>query len=190
MGLEEVEESIKERIAANAASTRQAAEKEAVKILENAKKKVAELQQQRDLEIKKLTDELGNREIAAANLSARKLKMDAKKDAIDKVYSRIGDKTLALKEENKAEIVVALIEKAAKELSNAKYVLCSQGDRAMVKELIDGTGLELGETIPCTGGIALENSDRTIRVDYTYETLLEMFKKETLKGVTEQLFGK
>ncbi len=190
MGLEEVELDIRRRIELKVLAIRSAAEKEASQILENEKTKIKEMKRQRDSEIEKLAAELTNREVAAANLSARKLKMGAKKELIERVYTRVREKILGLEQAKKDEILGTLIQKAVSELQNAKYVLCNSSDSNLVEKLAKKNGLKLGENINCIGGVIVENSDRTIRVDYTYETFLELFRKDSLKEVSDQLFAK
>ncbi|HIK00218.1 TPA: hypothetical protein H1016_01625 [archaeon] len=190
MGLEEVELDIKKRIESKVDAIKNAAEKEAAQILDNSKTRVRELKQQRDLEIQKLEAELKNRETAAANLSARKLKMDAKKEAIESVYLRIKEKLTALEQNKREGILSALIGEAVHELHGAKHVFCNSSDRDLAEKIAKKNGLLISGTIDCEGGVVVENSDHTVRVDYTYEMLLEIFRKESLKDISEQLFGK
>ena len=190
MGLEEVELDIKKRIESKVAAIKHAAEKEAAQVLEREKNRVRELKKQRDVEIEKLAAEIANRELAAANLSARKLRMDSKKEAIESVYAKIREKLLGLEQGKKDEILRKLIERAVGELQNAKYVFCNSSDRNLVEGIARGKGLKIDGTIDCLGGVVVENCDKTIRVDYTYDSLLENFRKGTLKEISEQLFGK
>ena len=189
MGLEEVEADIKKRIESKVATIKNAGEKEASGIIGNAKARVKELAKIRENEIEKLVSDLKNREIAAANLSARKLKMGAKKDAMEKVYAKVKGRLLDRGSAERGEILRILIEGAKKELPSAKFVLCNAGEKEIVEKLVRGSGIRVDGTAECSGGIIVENSDHSVRIDYTYDALLEQFRKNALKDVAAQLFG-
>lgn len=190
MGLEEVESDIKKKIDAQVSAITSDAEKEANVIINKGKEQLFELKKTRELEVQKTVGELKTRELAQANLAGRKLKLDAKKDAIDSVFSRVEEKLLGLGAADKKEILSALIDKAKRELQGAKYVSCSKEDRKIVDALASRAGLQFSSTISCKGGIVVETGDRTVCVDLTYEMLLKMFKKNKIKDIAEQLFSK
>ena len=39
------------------------------------------------------------------------------------------------------------------------------------------------------GGLIAENKEKTIRVDYRFETMLESIKEKELQGINKLLFG-
>ena len=136
VGLEEVEADIRKRIESKVATIKNAGEKEASGIIGNAKTKVKELAKTRENEIEKLVSDLKNRENAAANLSARKLKMDAIKEAMEKVYAKVTERLLGMGQAERGEMLKILIERAKKELPNAKFVLCNADEKGIIENRI------------------------------------------------------
>lgn len=190
MGLEDVEADIKKRIETKVTSIKKSAETEANQIIDEAKAKIKDRKKARDLEIQTISEEIKNREIATASLSAKKLKMVSKKDAIESVYSRVKEKLKKLDQQEKKDVLSALIGKAKQELADVKYVMCNSADEKIVEGIAKKLGLQMGGNLDCFGGIVVENSDRTIRVDYTFDSLLEQFNRNSLKEVAQQLFTK
>ncbi|MGZ4910602.1 MAG: hypothetical protein ACXVI1_07655 [Halobacteriota archaeon] len=49
------------------------------------------------------------------------------------------------------------------------------------------SGLEYGGTIPCSGGVMLENEDGTVLFDLTFDTLLKSVRDSSLKQLLQIL---
>ncbi len=189
MGLDEVEADIRKKIDARASAITQEAEKEANALLNKGKEQLFELKKAREIEVLKLLNEFKTREIAQATLTSRKLKLDAKKEAVAAVYGRIEEKLLGISEADKKELLSSLIDRAKRELAGAEYVFCNKDDKKVVSGLCSDTGLKFSGVIECKGGIIVENESGEIRVDYTYENLLADFRKTSIGDVVKQLFG-
>ena len=188
MGLEEVEADIRKRIEAQVSSILAEAEKEAEQIISKGKEQLASLKKIREDEISKVSSEYKNREIAQARMNARKEILDAKKDAIESLFIKIEEKLLELKAQEKREILTVLIEKAKHDLPDAKYICASKDDKKEASAIAAKHGLSFAETIECKGGIVVENKEKEVRLDFTYEALLADFRKAAMKEVALQLF--
>lgn len=189
MGLEDLEVDIRKKVESQVRAIIADAEGEAEKIVSKSKLQLSELKKAREAEIGKITSEYINREIAQAQLNARKEKLNAKKVAIEGLFARIDEKLLQLNAADKKEVLSALIEKAKKELPDARYVYSNKGDKDIASGLCTKAGLSFGGIVDCKGGIVVENADSEVRLDYTYEALLADFRKEVMKDVAAQLFG-
>ena len=189
MGLEDLEADIRKRIEGKVNSLLADAENEAEKIIAKGKENVAMLRREREEEIEKIAKEHRNREIAQAYLNARKLSLDAKKIALEDLFSKVEEKLLELSQADRKEILSALVERAKHELQKAKYVYSNKADKDIVSALCSKQGLSFAGVIDCKGGIIVENSDKEVRVDYTYETMLLDFRKEAINDIATGLFG-
>ena len=74
-----------------------------------------------------------------------------------------------------------LLEKAKSDIEVAK-VYCSKKDAKFVK------GFD-ANPIDIIGGLIAENKERTIRVDSSFDTMLESIKEKELQGINKLLFG-
>ncbi len=50
------------------------------------------------------------------------------------------------------------------------------------------TKIPYGGTIDTLGGIIVENKERTLKIDYQYETIAELVWERSLKEIAKKLF--
>lgn len=181
MGLEAVKEEIirnaKESYSALIAEGR----KEANRITREAEKKIEEMKEKSEEEVKKATDMIKRQQLAAAELESKKMTLDAKKQAIEKVFEESKAKLEALDEKKRETIIKKLLEKASKEIE-VSHVYCNKKDAKFIK------GIRT-ENIQIVGGIIAENKEKTIRVDYSFETMLDSIREKELQHMSKILFG-
>lgn len=181
MGLESVKEEVIRNAKEQANSLLAEARKEASRIMKEAEAKVDELKARSEADAKKAIETMKKQELASSELDSRKLVLDAKKQAIENVIADARKKLEALDEKKRDAYVKKLLDKAKKEIGVA-YVYCSKKDAKFVKEF---------EVINSDlfGGIIAENKEKTIRVDYSFETSLESIKEIELQNINKLLFG-
>lgn len=189
MGLETIEADIRKKTEEKVNSTISDAKKSSGEVINKAKEQIFELKKTRALEIQKVVKEYREREIAQANLNARKLVLDAKREAIESLYAKIEERILQIGTAEKKEILKALIEKGKNELQGARYIFSNASDKTLVEGLASAAGLKFGGVVECKGGVIVESESREVRVDYTYESLLVDFRKNSIEEVASQLFG-
>ena len=189
MGLDAIEADIRKKNEEKVNSTISNAEKEAKNIVNKAKERLFEMKKMRVLEAQRVTGEYESREIAQANLNARKEILGAKREAVEKLYQKIEEKFLQLSPSEKKELLDALIQRAKRELPKAKFIFCNSADKGVVSELCPKFGLKFEGTVECKGGIIVETENREVRIDYTYESLLAEFGKVSMEEAAGQLFA-
>ena len=181
MGLESVKEEVIRNAKEQANSILAEARKEAGRIMKEAEAKVEEMKAKSEAETKKAIETLKKQELASAELDGRKLVLDAKKQAIDNAIAEARKKLESLDDKKREQYIKKLLEKAKNEIDVA-YVYCSRKDAKFVKDF------EVINT-DMLGGIIAENKEKTIRVDYSFETLLESIKESELQNISKTLFG-
>jgi len=80
----------------------------------------------------------------------------------------------------KTALLKNLLEKAKRE-TDVKYIYCSKEEKPLIKA-------NNVTTVDISGGIIVENSDKTIRIDYSYETIMENIYDKIMQDVAETLF--
>ena len=181
MGLE----AVKDEIIANAKEQKEAliaeAKKEAQRIMKEAESRVAEFKEKAETEAKKLIEMMKRQETASAELESKKLILEAKKEAVESVFNEARKRVEKLSGKQKEEHMNRLLEKAKKDIEVTK-VYCSKNDAKLVK----GFKAEHSDII---GGLIAENADGTVRVDYSFDTLLQDIKENELQKISRLLFG-
>ncbi len=181
MGLEAVKEEILNSAKEQSNSLLAEARKEANKIMREAENKIEEMKEKNDLETKKILDMIKRQELASAELENKKMILEAKKQVIENVFSEAKKKLESLDDKKREAYVKKLLEKAKSDIEVA-HVYCNKRDIKFLKDFN-------AETAEIIGGLIAENKEKTIRVDYSFETLLQSIKENELQDINKMLFA-
>jgi len=181
MGLEAVKEEILNSAKEQSASVIGEARKEANRIMKEAEKKAEEMQEKSEAETKKIMDTIKRQETANAELESKKMLLESKKQVIEGVFSESIKKLENLDDKKREACIKKLLEKAKNDIE-IDSVQCNKKDAKFLK----GFNVESINTI---GGLMAENREKTVRVDYTFETLLQAIKENELQSISKILFG-
>ena len=183
MGLEKVIEKIEKEGEQEIRRIDHEAEMQAHEILASAKQKADELSIKKTAEWKKHLEHLRIQERSIAELEAKKIRLNAEKDMLDATYQECLDALSTLPHK---KILSVLLEKIKKELPEAVYIYSNKRDESIVRSL--STSLKYEGTIECIGGVVIENEDKTLRLDYRYESIASNVWNSYLKELASLLF--
>ncbi|WP_456423001.1 V-type ATP synthase subunit E [Thermococcus sp.] len=178
------------------------AQKEAEKLKEEAKKR-AEAKAEWILRKAKTQAEIEKQRIIAnAKLEVRKKKLAVQEELIRKVIESLKERLASLPDDEYFPMLVELTVKAVEELGVESVVIHSNERTlkliverlAEFKEKIkEAVGREveitLGEPVQTIGGVIVESTDGSVRVDNTFESRIERFESELRATVAKALFG-
>lgn len=181
MGLETVKDEIIRNANEQAKALVAEARSKASKIVKEAEKKIEELKEKSDAEVKKRTDIIKMQELASAELENKKMLLEAKKQLIDEVFAEVQKKVEKLDNKKRKEYIEKLLERAKKDIE-VKYVYCNKKDLKLLQDFNP-------EAMDITGGLIAENEDKTVRVDYSFNTTLDSIKEKELQSINKILFG-
>ena len=183
MGLETVVKDIMDVANVEASRINTEADAEASSILDearqNAKKIMGDRLAKTEDDIKKLRQQ----EISSANLEVKRTMLNARKEVLDNVYSQSVDIITDLQSSKNEELLKAIIDKY--QGSGAK-IYSNKDSEKLVTKL---SSLTYAGNIDCIGGVVIENEDGTIRLDYTYDVILESANDKSMKQISDILFG-
>ncbi|MBI2651560.1 hypothetical protein HYX01_03750 [Candidatus Woesearchaeota archaeon] len=182
MGLERVKEEILSSAKKHAESLIIEAKNAAAKIKKDAEKKIEEIKNKSSEETKNAFELMKKQELASAEMELKKMLLDAKMGVINSVFTGAGEIIAALSDKKRSEHIKRLADKANKDIE-VKYVYCNRKD---IKHLA-GKQFEVKET-GISAGIIAENKEKTIRVDYSFETMLQSIKESKLEEINKILF--
>ncbi len=158
--------------------------KEAKSLLKEADEKAFRLKEKASLQLKKEVEQLKKRERASMELEAKKLHLNARKELLQEAVEKAKERLSKSREKEK--ILKSLISRAKKELPSAKYVYSNKEDKALVQKLANG--LAYRGTVDCLGGVVLEDKKGEVRVNYSYELLLEKILSQQLHEIAGRLY--
>ena len=181
MGLEEVKEGLRKEIEETAAKILKEADDEKARIMALAKEEVDSFKKESEAKTNAFIKTLEKKELASANLNAKKTSLNTKKEMIDTVFEETAKKLESLSETERKKIISNLIKKAG-ELIDVKIIYCNKKDKALVGKSFT---VKVGDM---KGGVICENKDGSSRIDYTFETILEDIRENNLKDIAEKLF--
>lgn len=181
MGLETVREEIiknarkeEEMLLAEAAA-------ESKRIFGEAEKKVQEMKDKNEAELKKFLEMMRKQEAASAELEAKKIVLEAKKNAVDKVFDAVRERVEMLPLNKRESFINAMLSKTEKEI-DIGIIYCNKKDAKAIKRYAyKEAGIMLG--------LIAESKDGTIRVDYSFDALLQSIKESELQHINNMLFG-
>jgi V/A-type H+-transporting ATPase subunit E len=182
MALEDVKKEIIEK-----------AEKEAKVILAEAKTKEKEvltkangeldlLKITKSAETKATVEALRKREISTANLNAKKVVMETKKEVLDQAFDKAIDSIKSMTDAKKKTLLNKILDKASKEI-DVEYIYCNSKD---VKLITAGKQKILAKNM--IGGLILESKDKSIVLDYSFDTMIENVRSKNLQQIAGILF--
>ena len=181
MGLEAVKAEILNNAKMQAAGIIGEARREAGRIARETEKKIGEMMERSEAETKRTLDLIKRQEMASAELENKKTLLEAKKQVIDGVFAEARKKLESLDDRKQEAIIKKLLERAKSDIEIA-HVYCSKKDAKFLKDLN-------AEPINIAGGIIAENRQKTVRVDYSFEIMLQSIKEAELQNISKVLFG-
>ena len=170
------------------ANARREAETVASRYQARAEAEAAELAAKNE----KAAAEREERLVSAAQMEARKVRLAAKQEMVEKAYIRALEKLCSMPQAQYVDVLADLLLQAS--TTGTEEVVFSQKDRehagkAAVEKANKASGKKLTvaqETLPIQGGFILRSGN--VEVNCTFDTLVRLQKAETAGAVAKKLF--
>jgi len=192
MALDAVVGEIRDKGIRESEAIRSEAKTEVDAILAGAQEQVIAIKTAAEEEANRQEGYIMAQEVAAANLSVKRATLNAQKDVLDEVYTRVVADIAALPDEFHRKAIRELCKKAAKELGEGVYY-CNERDVAAVEDALSSlktlSGFSLAGTKDITGGIIAESADGALQLDFSYSTYVSEVWESGLKDASDILFG-
>jgi V/A-type H+/Na+-transporting ATPase subunit E len=185
MGLDDVKKAIEEKTKAEVTAKQQAAQAESSRIINEAKEQIKQKQTEHSVKTKELIEALERKEHAAAQFARKTVVLDEKRKGIDAVYNETLDAVRKLPADERNKLLSALAGGAANAITIGT-VRCNSKDVQAIGKLFKEAKVVADDNI--NGGFIADDQDGTVRIDYTYETLLEQVREERMGEITQILF--
>lgn len=159
---------------------------EAEVILTDAKKRSEALINAAKAKTEEQIATLEKKELASTNLESKKPLLDAKRQLIEKTYADVKFKISKLDTPTRKTLLKNLMADSLKQMPDAKKVYVNKNDMSLVKPFAKTMTISERDML---GGVIIENSDGTVRIDNSFDMLLESIRNSTLKEAADILFN-
>jgi V/A-type H+-transporting ATPase subunit E len=157
-------------------------EKERDEQVLQAGKRIEENRLKEEKKTRSLVAQMEQQELSSAELESKKILLAAQRRALEELKEQALAELAKYPPDKRKKLYSELVAKAKKDLGEC-YVYSSKDDKALIQLPV---GMASGGVIDCIGGLVFESKDRSIRLDFRFESLLE----EVWNKKLQEIFGK
>lgn len=129
--------------------------------------------------------QMEQQELSSAELESKKAMLAAQRETIDDLKEQVLSALAHYPADKKKKLYSKLISKAKKELGQC-YVYSNKEDKATLQL---PSGMTDAGVIDCHGGLVFESKDRSYRLDYRFESMLDEVWNKEMRDIYAKLFG-
>lgn len=191
MSLEQVADDIEKEARARADEIRADADEKAEAIIAEAETEADEIKQARAEEVDDEIDQRREQALSGAKLEAKQQRLEARREVLADVREEIEAALVDLDDDKRESLLRSLIEAAAGEFENDDSVVVHgrADDQALIEEILTGyEGFSFGERRSCLGGVIVESETSRVRVNNTFDSVLDSVWDDQLKDLSNHLF--
>jgi V/A-type H+-transporting ATPase subunit E len=191
MSLDTVVEDIRDEARTRAEEIRGEAEREAEEIREAAEADAEETHDQRMEAVEATIEQEHEQKLSSAKLEAKQARLEARRDVLAAVREAVEAELVGLDRDTREEVTRALLDAAAPEFDDATDVSVRgrPDDRELLEEILADYEFEYGGEYDCLGGVVVASEDSRIRVNNTFDSVLEDVWQDNLREISDRLFG-
>ena len=191
MSLDNVVSDIRDEANARAEEIRQEGERRAEEIVETAETDAEELLDAREEAVERQIEQEREQAVSGAKLQAKQERLEARRDVLEDVRERAETELRDLSGEKRETLTRALLDQAASEFEGEESVAVygRADDADLLEDLVAGhDGFEYGGEHDCLGGVVVDSTDSRVRVNNTFDSILDDVWEDNLKDVSGILF--
>jgi V/A-type H+-transporting ATPase subunit E len=191
MSLETVVEDIQDEARARAKEIREEGDERAEAILDEAREDAEAIREDAERAAEDEIAQERKQKLSSAKLEAKQTRLEARRDVLEEVYDEVEASVAGLEGDRREELTRELLEAGRGEFDADEDVLVY--GRADDRELLEGIleeydGFEVAGERDCLGGVVLEGDRSRLRVNNTFDSILEDVWEDNLKEVSDRLF--
>ena len=191
MSLETVVDDIREEAEARAAEIREEAEEEAAAIIEEAEADANQTIADAEAAVEQRIERERDQQLSSATLQAKQDRLAARRDILEDTYDRVADALVDLDSDRREEMTQALLTAGveALDVDETIRVYGRPSDADLLESLVaEDEQLTYGGEHECLGGVVLESDAARVRVNNTFESVLDDVWEDHLKDISDKLF--
>jgi V/A-type H+-transporting ATPase subunit E len=191
MSLDTVVEDIREEARTRASELREDGESRAEEIVAAAESEAEETLEEAERDAERAIEQEREQTLSSAKLEAKQARLEARRELLGDVRGDIETAVAELEGDRREELTRALLEAATEEFENVEgvQVYGAPGDEALLGTVLeDYEGYAYAGEYDCLGGVVLESEGSRVRVNNTFDSVLEEVWEDNLREISDELF--
>ena len=190
MSLDTVVEDIREEARTRAEEIREAAESEAEELIEDAEADAEQIKAAAEDEAERQIEQEREQRLSSAKLEAKQRRLEARRDTLESVREQVEEALANLSDDRREELTRALLDAFAEQFGdNEVRVYGRADDQALLESILeDYDGWHYAGERDCLGGVVVESDASRVRVNNTFDSVLEDVWEDNLKDINSRLF--
>jgi V/A-type H+-transporting ATPase subunit E len=191
MSLDTVVEDIRDEARARAEEIREEGERRAEEIITEAEADADEIREQAEQDVERTIEQEREQEFSSAKLTAKQERLEARRDMLEQVRGRVEEEIVDLSGEQREQLTRELLEATTDEFDDDADVAVygASGDEELLESLLDEfEGYSYAGEYDCLGGVVVESEQSRVRVNNTFDSIIEDVWDENLKQISDRLF--
>ena len=193
MSLDTVAEDVKDDARERAERIRSEADERAEEIVAEAESDAEEIRAEREREIERRIDQEREQKLSSAKLEAKQNRLEGRRVVLEQTREEAESRVADLGGERREELTRELLDDAADEFETGDTVRIS--GRADDADLLDSLvaeyeGFEYAGEVECLGGVVAESEASRVRVNNTFDSILDGVWEAQLQAISTRLFDR
>ncbi|WP_439027759.1 V-type ATP synthase subunit E [Haloarchaeobius sp. DT45] len=191
MSLETVVEDIRDEARARAEEIREDAEAEAEEIISEAEADAEETLEEAERAAERKVEQEREQQLSSAKLEAKQMRLEARRDVLEQVREDVESAIVDLDGDERVELTRTLLDAAAGEFDDVDSALVygRADDEDLLGDILaDYDGYEYAGEYDCLGGVVVESEESRLRVNNTFDSVLEDVWEDNLREISSRLF--
>lgn len=191
MSLETVVTDIREEARERASEINAETEARVEEIVDAAEEDASELRAESERKAESRVTQEREQKLSSAKLEAKQKRLEARRDVLNEVRSSVEDSIADLEGDEREELTRELLDAASVEFQSgdAVRVYARADDEDLVTSILeDYDGYEYAGEYDCLGGVVVESDESRVRVNNTFDSILEQVWDDHLKEISARLF--
>ncbi|MES3518232.1 MAG: V-type ATP synthase subunit E [Natronomonas sp.] len=190
MSLDTVVEDIRDEARARAEEIRQEGETRAEEIVSEAEQDAEQIRQEAERDVERQIDQEREQKLSGAKLEAKQERLAARREILGDVRADIEAEIAAIDGDEREELTRSLLAAAAEEFdADSVRVHGRDADTELLETIVaEYDGFEVGDPIDCLGGVVVESDESRVRVNNTFDSVLEEVWDDNLRDISNRLF--
>ncbi len=185
MGLNKVIEDILKRGEEKRKEIIRIGEKERDDQIQAAQKRIAEDSRKAGERTRTTLSQMEQQELSSAELESKREVLEEERQVMDELKEQVLAELAKYPPDKRRKLYAKLAENAKKELGPCS-VYSNRNDSGLLKL---PSGIDFEGVIECRGGLVFETKDRTVRLDFRFESMIEDVWSAKMREIYMKLFG-
>ena len=191
MSLDTVVEDIRDEARARAEEIRSQGETRAEEIIADAEADADRIVEEREAAVEKQIEQEREQTLSSAKLEAKQQRLEARRDVLQRVHEQVEEELADLSSQKRETLTRKLLDDASEEFDDDATVQVygrAADETLLTKILADYDGYSFAGEYDCLGGVVVESTSSRVRVNNTFDSVLEDVWEDNLKELSTRLF--